>query len=40
MIRIVDCSTGEEITREMNDAEYEKHLVDQARWDAERKTAE
>jgi len=29
LIGIFDCATQQEITREMNDQEYEKYLVDQ-----------
>lgn len=31
----VDCSTGETVIREMNDAEYAQHLIDVAAWEAE-----
>ena len=35
-INITDLSTGESITREMNDAEFAQHLIDKAEAEARR----
>lgn len=35
IVRVVDISTGEVIDREMNDQEYEQHLIDAAAREAE-----
>ena len=35
-INITDVSTGESITREMNDEEFSQHLIDKAEADARR----
>lgn len=35
LIGILDASTQEQVNREMNDAEYEQHLVDKALFDEE-----
>ena len=34
-ISIINVQTQEEVIREMNDAEYEQHLIDEAAWEAE-----
>lgn len=34
-IAVIDCSTGEETIREMNDEEFSQHLVDVADSEAE-----
>lgn len=35
VVRVIDVSTGEVIDREMNDQEYEQHLIDVAAREAE-----
>jgi hypothetical protein len=34
-VQEINVTTQEEIIREMNDAEYEQHLIDKAAWEAE-----
>lgn len=34
-IAVIDCSKGETVIREMNDAEYAQHLIDVATWEAQ-----
>ena len=39
MIKFVNASTGEEVLREMNDAEFAKHQEVIAEWEAKRNAA-
>ena len=38
MVYLFDSNTGEEVTREMNDAEYAQSLIDRANYEAEEST--
>lgn len=40
MVKIIDINAQEEIVREMNDAEYEQHLIDKSQEETQQAEAE